>query len=186
MWALSLLAADNPLDRTEILWGAGGLIAALLAGAVAISLVDRWRKRTAAPVQDDTDELATYRELHEQGELTDAEYAELRRKLADKTKAAPAAKPEPVAGAAPEVGPTSRSLFRPKCWPSGNSRRSSRRPTTRPRSIGPRRPPRFPNHPRRQEPPSRRRGQNPHRPPASRRNCACSPVPARHDSSPAV
>ena len=97
MWALTLLAADDPLNRAEIIYGAAGLIAALLAGIAAISLADRWRKRAAAaPAVDDTSVLTTYREMHEQGELTDAEYAELRRKLAEKAKVAPTAATSPA------------------------------------------------------------------------------------------
>lgn len=108
MWALALLAAEDaankdPLSRPELIYGIGGLVLALLAGAIAISLADRWRKRAAAPVGvDQTDLLTTYRDMYEHGELTEAEYAELRRKVAEKVKAAPApAKP-------PEPDPTGR------------------------------------------------------------------------------
>lgn len=102
MWALSLLAADDPLSRPELIYGTAGLVLALLAGAVAISLTDRWRKRAAAPVHDSTDILTTYRDMYEHGEITEAEYAELRRKVAEKVKSAPA----PVKP--PEPDPTGR------------------------------------------------------------------------------
>lgn len=97
MWPLTLLAADDPLSRSEVIYGAAGLAAALAVGAVAIALADRWRKRAAAaPPADAADTLASYRDMHEQGELTDAEFTELRRKLAEK-KAAPAATAAPAA-----------------------------------------------------------------------------------------
>lgn len=107
MWALALLAAEietkNPLDRPEFLYGVGGLVLALLAGAIAISLTDRWRKRAAAPPgHDGTDMLTTYRDMYEHGELTDTEYAELRKKVAEKVKSMPA----PVKP--PEPDPTGR------------------------------------------------------------------------------
>lgn len=107
MWAHILFAADNPLDRPEIIYGFAGLVVALLAGAFAISLADKWRKRTAAPVRGDEDLLTTYRDMYEHGEITEAEYAELRRKAADKVKNAPAPAPA-AAAAAPAPDPTGR------------------------------------------------------------------------------
>lgn len=107
MLALSLLAAEgsaeDPLSRPELIYGIAGLVLALLGGAIAISLADRWRKRSAAPVGvESTDMLTTYRDMYEHGELTETEYAELRRKVAEKVKTAPAsAKP-------PEPDPTGR------------------------------------------------------------------------------
>ncbi|MDY3561593.1 hypothetical protein R5W23_002871 [Gemmata sp. JC673] len=94
MWALAFLAAegaaDDPLSRPELLYGIAGLVLALLGGAIAISLADRWRKRSAAPVGvDETDMLTTYRDMYEHGELTDGEYAELRRRVAEKVKNMP-------------------------------------------------------------------------------------------------
>ncbi len=97
MWALSLLAVDDPLQRPEIIFGIVGLIAALLAGAVVISLTDKWRKRAMAPTHDETDVLTTYRDMYEHGEITEVEYAELRRKIAEKVKSAPASVPSAAA-----------------------------------------------------------------------------------------
>jgi hypothetical protein len=91
--AASLLAAgtrDDPLTRPEILWGTLGLTAALLVGAAVIYAVDKWRKKAAEGSQDDTESLTSFRAMHEAGEITDAEYAELKRKLAEKVKKAPA------------------------------------------------------------------------------------------------
>ncbi len=95
MWAISLLAAGDPWKRPEIIYGLAGLVAALIAGAVVISVADKWRKRVAAPVQhNETDMLTTYRDMYEHGEITEAEYTELRRKIADKVKNSPAPAPK--------------------------------------------------------------------------------------------
>jgi hypothetical protein len=96
MWPVSLLvplfAADrvDPLMRPELVWGVLGLTSSLLAGAAVIYAVDRWRKRAAAGVTeaDLADELTSFRDMYENGEITEAEYADLRRRIADKMKKA--------------------------------------------------------------------------------------------------
>jgi hypothetical protein len=108
----SLLAAlfadtrDDPLQSPEVIWAVAGLTVALLVGAGVIYAVDKWRKRmAAAPATDDTGMLTSFRAMYEAGEITEAEYKELRRRQAEKVKKAPAPKPDeppaPGAGAAP-------------------------------------------------------------------------------------
>lgn len=101
MWPLVLFAdvREDPLRSPEVMWGLAMLIAALLAGAGVIYAVDKWRKRTAtAPTEPDaTSALTDYREMYENGEITESEYAELRRRVAEKVKAPP----KPAAPAAP-------------------------------------------------------------------------------------
>jgi hypothetical protein len=123
MSPLSLLASllaetrDDPLSRPEIIWGTLGLTAALLVGAAVIYAVDKWRKKAAEGSHDDTESLTSFRAMHEAGEITDAEYAELKRKLAEKVKKTPGggASPEPPGDRpaprspeppAPPAGPT--------------------------------------------------------------------------------
>jgi hypothetical protein len=106
MFTLQLLAqqqpAGNPFDRPEIIWATAGIVAALLAGAVVVKLVDHWRKKGLAPAGQSADELTEYRELFESGEITEDEYKRLRQQLADRVKHPPA-----VAAANPEaIGPT--------------------------------------------------------------------------------
>lgn len=99
----SLLAAgtrDDPLSRPEIIWGTLGLTVAMLVGAAVIYAVDKWRKRAAEGSRDDTESLTSFRAMYEAGEITEAEYAELKRKLAEKVKKAP-----PAGAAAPGTGP---------------------------------------------------------------------------------
>ncbi|MBY0459749.1 MAG: hypothetical protein K2V38_20715 [Gemmataceae bacterium] len=116
MWAAPLFAAEDPLNRPELIYGIAGLCAALLAGAVAIAVVDRWRKKANAPAQaEQTDMLNVYRDAFEQGDLTAAEYAELRQKVADKVKTAPAP-PAPAANQGP-AGRPDLSKFLPPAHP---------------------------------------------------------------------
>lgn len=95
------------LDRAEFWWGTGGLVAALLAGAVAITLVDRWRKRQAlAETAESGEELTGFRTMYERGEITEAEYARLRQKVAGRVKATAAAPTTPAATASDPTSPT--------------------------------------------------------------------------------
>ena len=90
MWSLLLLAdtREDPLQRPEVIWGVVGLAVALLAGAAVIYAVDKWRKRAAAEASaaDSVGSLTSFRAMYENGEITEAEYAELRRRVADKMK----------------------------------------------------------------------------------------------------
>ena len=100
MWSQSLFAQllandrNDPLMRSEVIYGILGLIAALLVGAVAIYTADKWRKRVGtSPDAEAADALTSYRDMLENGEITEEEYAELRRRVAEKVKKPPAAKP---------------------------------------------------------------------------------------------
>jgi hypothetical protein len=106
MLALSLFAhlladdRDDPLMRSEVVWGVLAMTAAFLVGAGVIYAADKWRKRAAAgPTDADTaKELTSFREMYESGEITEAEYAELRRRVAGRVKKPPPAPtPPPVA-----------------------------------------------------------------------------------------
>lgn len=104
MLSLSLFAhlfaeTRDPLQSPEVIWGVVGLAGALFAGAGIIYAVDKWRKRAAQVVSeaDEATALSSYREMFENGEITEAEYAELRRRVADKVKK-PSAKPDPGPG----------------------------------------------------------------------------------------
>jgi hypothetical protein len=122
---------DDPLRSPEVMWGMAMLIAALLVGAAVIYAVDRWRKRAAAaPTEADvTDELTGYRDMYDNGEITEAEYAELRRRVAEKVKAAAAAKPAPAPAPAGTMPPLP-SL--PPLQPGGRAAPTPPAPAPRP------------------------------------------------------
>jgi hypothetical protein len=104
MGTLFVLFAEEPkrtdsfLSRDEDWVVMGLLIAAMLAGAAAFWLIDRWRKRVVVG-QNAERELTDYRAMYERGEITEAEYARLRDRVAQRVKkpAAGASKPAPVA-----------------------------------------------------------------------------------------
>jgi hypothetical protein len=101
---------DDPMSRPEIIWGTLGLTAALLVGAGVIYMVDKWRKRSAEGSRDDTESLTSFRAMYEAGEITEAEYAELKRRLAEKVKKSsgpPPGEPPPNPPAPPSAPPES-------------------------------------------------------------------------------
>ncbi|GIW84362.1 MAG: SHOCT domain-containing protein [Thermogemmata sp.] len=70
----------DPLRQPEVIWGTVALAVALFAGAFIIWLVDRWRKRLGQQ-QAAFDELTEYRQMLENGEITEEEYQRLRAKV---------------------------------------------------------------------------------------------------------
>src|SRR5437764_9561845 len=104
MTAAPLLWAANPFLSPEFLLTAGLLVAVLLAGAVALFFVDRWRKRQLADNQESAESLSSFRALYERGELTESEYRAVRDKMARKVKQEVAAA-NPATAVAPPPGP---------------------------------------------------------------------------------
>jgi hypothetical protein len=98
MSGLSLFAqvgkgSNDPLRTPEVIWGTAGLALALLAGALLVYVADRWRKKSAAPIEDTSRELTDFRRMFERGEITEEEYVKLRDKVAQRVKSPP---PVPV------------------------------------------------------------------------------------------
>jgi hypothetical protein len=76
-------------QSAEFYLALGVLAAVLLVGAVVIHFVDRWRRRQAEGAtagRETTLDLTSYRELYENGEITQSEYERIRDKLAVKMK----------------------------------------------------------------------------------------------------
>src|SRR4051812_24684069 len=84
---------QKPEDWVVVLSLAG----VLLAGAVVVWVVDRWRKRAVLNEKRSGEELTSFRAMYERGEITEAEYAKLRAKVAERVKAKAAAAPAPPA-----------------------------------------------------------------------------------------
>src|SRR4051812_46129088 len=104
---------DDPLSRPEIVWGTLGITAVLLVGAVAIYVADKWRKRTAAGARNDAESLTSYRDMYEAGEITEAEYAELKRRLAEKVKKALPGTAAVPGASLPSLQPGERTTVNP-------------------------------------------------------------------------
>ena len=83
MFGLALLAQGkpDPFREPEVIWGTAGIAVALLVGAFAIWLVDRWRKQATAQ-REVAAELSDFREMFQRGEITEDEYAKLRNRVA--------------------------------------------------------------------------------------------------------
>src|SRR5262249_34882370 len=74
---LSLWARRAVMDP-RLLWATLGLIGILLVGALIIWWVDRWRKRSQEGLDSSGDQLAQFRELYEQGNLSAEEFERIR------------------------------------------------------------------------------------------------------------
>lgn len=78
--------AANLLNKTEFWVGTGLLVVVLLVGAVAILLVDRWRKKQNQSELSSTESLTHYREMYENGEITQGEYEVIRARVAEQMR----------------------------------------------------------------------------------------------------
>jgi len=81
---LANLLADNVKFR--IFWSTLGLVGALLVGAVIVSILDRWRKRTGVEGMSAGDQLAHFRDLRDRGTITQEEYERIRTRLASELR----------------------------------------------------------------------------------------------------
>src|SRR5258708_30848366 len=93
-----------------------GLCAALLIGAAAIALVKRWRQKDAAVTMSDSEQLAAYRSLYDQGVMSKEEFDRVRTLLGNKlrdtsTPARPAR--DPLTGAIHCPPPATQPLPQP-------------------------------------------------------------------------
>jgi hypothetical protein len=78
---LANLPQRGPWNDPRLLWMTLALIGILLLGALIFAWLDRWRKRTAAPPPGAKDHLAHFRQLYEQGVLSQEEYDRIRGRL---------------------------------------------------------------------------------------------------------
>lgn len=115
-------AAGSPFDRPELIWASVGLAAALLFGAIAIYLVDKWRRRELIRDREEGLELTDFRGMFERGEITKPEYDRLRQKVADRSKGGSTSPPGTTSPPNFVPGPFPEGFFDdPTTSPPGNS-----------------------------------------------------------------
>lgn len=77
-------AARPRLSIWEILQGYGWLMAAVLVLVVVVAMTAAWYRRTRDEQVDSANLLLDFKALHRQGELTDEEYTQIKRKLGNR------------------------------------------------------------------------------------------------------
>lgn len=103
--ALTLAGVNPTVIGGRLLWAALPLVGALLAAALILYLIDRWRKREAAEEEaacTPNEQLSRFRSLYERGEMSREEFervkalltGQLRREL--NVSAPPTAEPHPI------------------------------------------------------------------------------------------
>jgi hypothetical protein len=111
VWRAACLAQGAPrVDWLETLWATLALVGALLVGAFLIWWVDRWRKRSAESTESPNDQLAHFRALYDQGELSPEEFERIRHLLGKRLRqeldvAQPPPPERPDTGIQPPPGP---------------------------------------------------------------------------------
>ncbi|MFO0938939.1 MAG: hypothetical protein U0798_20745 [Gemmataceae bacterium] len=76
------------LQNPEYLWTVALLAVVMLGGAIAIAILDKWRRRQVLPGRWDNagHELNSFRDMLDSGEITHSEYEKIRDKVASKIK----------------------------------------------------------------------------------------------------
>jgi hypothetical protein len=70
----------------RLLWTTLAFVAIIVIGAIAVAVLDRWRKRAVPPTFDANDQLAQFRELYDKGELSEQEFERIRERLGGKIR----------------------------------------------------------------------------------------------------
>ncbi len=108
--AWPMLGAANTLLTVEFLVTVGLLVLVLLVGAAVLHYTDVWRKQQQfIPPHESAESLSSFRELYERGEITEAEYAAVRDRVAARVKQEVAL-----------TNPSTASLPPPETSPPGN------------------------------------------------------------------
>jgi hypothetical protein len=100
--AIAFLPIAATGRHLQVLWASLPIIGLMLLGAAIISAVKRWRERPVHVRLTASEQLAEFRSLYEEGELSEAEFARLQAVLGERIKKEldiPAAE---ASGAAPQ------------------------------------------------------------------------------------
>jgi hypothetical protein len=83
---LLTLAVDPRLWDPRLLWGTLVLAAAIAVGVMVIAILKRWREYETAEEPSANEQLAHFRQLYEQGELSDDEFARIKARLSEQLR----------------------------------------------------------------------------------------------------
>jgi hypothetical protein len=78
--------AKFSLTDPQVLIATGLLAGTLFVGAIAIALIDRWRKRIQNETYSAHEQLASFRLLYERGDLSAEEFERVRKQLLGRLK----------------------------------------------------------------------------------------------------
>src|SRR5262249_52427059 len=73
-------------QQLQLLWGTLALVVIILVGALVIVWLKGWRKQSRAGPLSTNEQLAQFRELYEQGELSQKEFERIRATLAQQLR----------------------------------------------------------------------------------------------------
>ena len=79
-------ARSPSLLDPQLLWAMVALVATLLLGALIFAWLDRWRRRGNRNTLTPIDQLTSFRQSYDRGELSQEEYERIRTKLAPKVR----------------------------------------------------------------------------------------------------
>jgi hypothetical protein len=101
-WSAPVLALSK--EERLLLW-VSILAGVLVVGGLFLGRLDRWRKRQMEEPDDSPEQLGTFRDMFERGELSKEEYDRVLRRVAERVGAKPKPKPVPVVTPEPAPGP---------------------------------------------------------------------------------
>jgi hypothetical protein len=93
----------------QLLWAMVALVATLLLGALIFAWLDRWRRRGGRDTLTPIDQLTSFRQSYDRGELSQEEYERIRAKLAPKVRQQVKLTAKPTGDAKPSPSPTEGS-----------------------------------------------------------------------------
>jgi hypothetical protein len=98
--------ADHRLwEDPRFIWTVAAFIGLLFLGAIVLAVLDRWRKRSGSPSLSANDQLAHFRELYENGELSQSEFERIRARLTGQLMRELDVRPRPTDTAGPPEPP---------------------------------------------------------------------------------
>jgi hypothetical protein len=107
-----ILAAAVSKWGPRAFWLSLALVGVIALGAIVVAILDRWRKLPPEEKLSANEQLAHFRELYEDGEISQGEYDRIRNTLEKQLREEANLPPRPEADAGP--GPPAPSQGEPK------------------------------------------------------------------------